>query len=139
MPTKKPAAKKKKARGGVKVSSQTPVFGSIEDADMEEFTMCLTETPECISETNKNGWTPLHQAAYSGELEMLKALITAGAKLDATCQDGDTAVHYAAVQGELEWWGWPNTFADFGSFAVDANNRSHPVGPRNQPDAPGSE
>jgi hypothetical protein len=34
MPTKKPA-KKKKAGGGGKVSSQTPVFGSIEDGDME--------------------------------------------------------------------------------------------------------
>ena len=57
---------------------------------------------ECIEETNKNGWGPLHQAAYSGELEMLKLLIAKGAKLDATCHDGDTPVHYAAVQGELD-------------------------------------
>lgn len=103
MPTKKSSSKKKKSGGGgVKVSSQTPVFGSIEDGDMEEFTLCLSETPECIHETNKNGWTPLHQAAYSGELQMLKTLIAKGAELDATDHDGDTAVHYAAVQGELD-------------------------------------
>ena len=102
MPNNKKPAKKKKSGGGVKISSQTPVFGSIEDGDMEEFQLCLSETPECIEETNKNGWTPLHQAAYSGESEMLKMLIEKGAKLDATCHDGDTPVHYAAVQGELD-------------------------------------
>jgi len=93
-------AKKKKA-GGVKVSSQTPVFGSIEDGDKDEFDECLSQTPDCIHETNKNGWTPLHQAAFSGELEMLSALLAAGAKINETDHDGDTAVHYAAVQGEL--------------------------------------
>lgn len=99
MGPKKPAKKKKS--GGVKVSSQTPIFGSIEDGDKEEFDECLSQTPECVHETNKNGWTPLHQAAFSGELEMLQALLKAGAKIDETDHDGDTPVHYAAVQGEL--------------------------------------
>ena len=83
------------------MSSQTPIFGSIEDGDKEEFDECLSQTPECVHETNKNGWTPLHQAAFSGELEMLQALLKAGAKIDETDHDGDTPVHYAAVQGEL--------------------------------------
>ena len=99
MGPKKPAKKKKS--GGVKVSSQTPIFGSIEDGDKEEFDECLSQTPDCVHETNKNGWTPLHQAAFSGELEMLQALLKAGAKIDETDHDGDTPVHYAAVQGEL--------------------------------------
>ena len=43
----------------------------------------------------------MHQAAFSGELEMLSALLAAGAKINETDHDGDTAVHYAAVQGEL--------------------------------------
>ena len=101
MGPKKPA-KKKKSGGGVKISSQTPIFGSIEDGDREEFDECLAVTPECIHETNKNGWTPLHQAAYSGERDMLDALIKAGGKIDETDHDGDTPVHYAAVQGELD-------------------------------------
>ncbi len=82
-------AKKKKA-GGVKVSSQTPVFGSIEDGDKDEFDECLSQTPDCIHETNKNGWTPLHQAAFSGELEMLSALLAAGAKINETDHDAFT-------------------------------------------------
>ena len=101
MGPKKPA-KKKKSGGGVKISSQTPIFGSIEDGDREEFDECLAVTPECIHETNKNGWTPLHQAAFSGERDMLDALIKAGGKIDETDHDGDTPVHYAAVQGELD-------------------------------------
>ena len=98
MGPKKPTKKKP---SGVKVSSQTPIFGSIEDGDKAEFDECLSRTPDCVRETNKNGWTPLHQAAFSGQLEMLNALLKAGAKLDETDHDGDTAVHYAAVQGEL--------------------------------------
>jgi ankyrin repeat protein len=99
MGPKKPAKKKK--GGGVKVSSQTPIFGSIEDGDKEEFEECLSQTPDCVHSTNKNGWTPLHQAAFSGELEMLHALLKAGAKINEMDHDGDTPVHYAAVQGEL--------------------------------------
>ena len=103
MPQRKPAKKKKKSGGGgVKISSQTPIFGSIEDGDAEEFAACLSETPECIHDTNKNGWTPLHQAAYSGATDMLKTLIEKGAAIDATDHDGDTPVHYAAVQGEMD-------------------------------------
>lgn len=102
MGPKKPAKKKKKSGGGVKISSQTPIFGSIEDGDRDEFDECLAQTPQCVRETNKNGWTPLHQAAFSGECAMLEALIAAGAGIDERDHDGDTPVHYAAVQGELE-------------------------------------
>jgi hypothetical protein len=91
MGPKKPAKKKKKSGGGVKISSQTPIFGSIEDGDRDEFDECLAQTPQCVRETNKNGWTP-----------MLEALIAAGAGIDERDHDGDTPVHYAAVQGELE-------------------------------------
>ena len=100
---KKPAKKKKSSSsGGAKVSSQTPVFGSIEDGDAEEFAECLARTPQCVHETNKNGWTPAHQAAFSGEVEMLKTLIARGAAVDKRDHDGDTPVHYAAAQGEMD-------------------------------------
>ena len=73
MPGYKPAPKKRKPKP--KVSTQTPIFGSIEDGDAEEFAECLSQTPECLKEVNKNGWTPLHQAAFSGQLAMLNTLL----------------------------------------------------------------
>ena len=100
MPGYKPAPKKRKPKP--KVSSQTPIFGSIEDGDAEEFAECLSQTPECLKEVNKNGWTPLHQAAFSGQLAMLNTLLEKGLDVNAVCKDGDTPVHYAACQGERE-------------------------------------
>jgi|TARA_B100000768_G_scaffold115488_1_gene106910 ankyrin repeat protein len=100
MPGYKAAPKKRKPKP--KMSTQTPIFGSIEDGDAEEFAACLAQNPECIKETNKNGWTPLHQAAFSGELAMLNTLVEKGLDVNAVCKDGDTPVHYAACQGEKE-------------------------------------
>ena len=73
MPGYKPAPKKRKPKP--KVSSQTPIFGSIEDGDAEEFAECLSQTPECLKEVNKNGWTPLHHACFGGHAELAAALI----------------------------------------------------------------
>ena len=100
MPGYKPAPKKRKPKP--KVSTQTPIFGSIEDGDAEEFAECLSQTPECLKEVNKNGWTPLHQAAFSGQLAMLNTLLEKGLDVNAVCKDGDTPVHYAACQGERD-------------------------------------
>ena len=100
MPGYKPAPKKRKPKP--KVSTQTPIFGSSEDGDAEECAECLSQTPECLKEVNKNGWTPLHQAAFSGQLAMLNTLLEKGLDVNAVCKDGDTPVHYAACQGERE-------------------------------------
>ena len=41
------------------------------------------------------------RARRSGELEVLQALLKAGAKANARDKDGDTPVHYAAAQGHI--------------------------------------
>ena len=104
----------------------------------------LAADPASRDLRNKDGWQPLHQAAYrraaagaasrlrraergaaagsqaavaalrarpsaltprrarrSGEVEVLQALLKAGAKANARDKDGDTPVHYAAAQGHL--------------------------------------
>jgi ankyrin repeat protein len=105
------AGKKKKKSGGgssssskVKISSQTPIFGSIEDGDDEEFEFVLRETPDSINERNKNGWSPLHQACFSDRVDFAKKLVelvgeeNRVAYINAPCKDGDTPLHYAACQ-----------------------------------------
>ena len=51
------------------------------------------------------GWTPVHEAAYRGRREMLKLLVTAGARLDGEVA-GITPLHAAARMGHrhvVEW------------------------------------
>ena len=81
-------------------SSQTSLFGAIEDGDLGDFNECIRDDPTCVMHVNKNGWTAVHQAAYSGEAVMLAKLIELGVDVNAKCADGDLAVHYASAQGE---------------------------------------
>lgn len=43
-----------------------------------------------------NGWTPLHNAAFTNKLDVAKALLAAGAKLEVVDKLGKTPLHYAA-------------------------------------------
>jgi len=47
-------------------------------------------------------WTPLHEAAGLGKVDVMQTLLDSGAKVDARAIDGETPVHIAAQQGEAE-------------------------------------
>jgi ankyrin repeat protein len=49
-----------------------------------------------VDEVDKLKRTPIHLAAWSGNLEALQVLVRANAKIDAKAMDGFTAVHFAA-------------------------------------------
>jgi uncharacterized protein len=51
---------------------------------------------------NKDGSTALMFAAFHGKLESVKALIGAGANINATNSGGHTALMYAAFEGRAE-------------------------------------
>ena len=59
----------------------------------------LKTTPGSRDSRNRDGWTPLHQAAYAGSDACLKALLAAGAKPSVKCNDGCSPAHYASAQG----------------------------------------
>lgn len=59
----------------------------------------LDDIPSQIGAKNNDGWMPLHQAAFSGNLAVVKLLVERGADLSAGCKDKDTPLHYAAAQG----------------------------------------
>jgi cytohesin len=50
---------------------------------------------------NREGWTPLHVAAYEGHVDAMSALITLGAPFDQAAVDGSTPLHLAAGNGQL--------------------------------------
>jgi ankyrin repeat protein len=53
---------------------------------------------------SRDGWTPLHLAAFFGHAELAKGLLNRGAKLDerSTNQMQNTALHAAAAGGRIE-------------------------------------
>ena len=56
-----------------------------------------------INEANDRGWTPLHQAAYSNQVELAKRLVEAGASPDREAHgEGGTPLAVALFWGHRE-------------------------------------
>jgi uncharacterized protein len=53
-----------------------------------------------VEERDRDGRTPLHFAAFQGDVDRVLELIASGADLDAADAEGRTPLHYAAQ----EWW-----------------------------------
>lgn len=54
------------------------------------------------AKVNTSGWTALHYAASSGDLEVVNALIKAGADINAVAPDGSSPMIMAAREGHIE-------------------------------------
>jgi ankyrin repeat protein len=49
-----------------------------------------------VNVIDTNGWSPVHHAAYYGELDAIKILLSRGASLDIFSNKGYYAIHVAA-------------------------------------------
>ena len=85
--------------GGGGGAKRPPIFDAIENEDVAAVKPLIAAS---LEQKNKDGFTPLLYASYVGVLEIVDALLEAGANVRATCKDGDTALHYASAQGHLE-------------------------------------
>ena len=52
-----------------------------------------------IGAKDNNGYTPLHHAAWGGDVEMIRVLGEFGADVEATLGNGRTPLHIAAQHG----------------------------------------
>jgi ankyrin repeat protein len=55
-----------------------------------------------VNAKDRNGHTPLIDAAKEGDLDAVKDLLHRGAEVDASSEKGKTALHYAAANGHVE-------------------------------------
>ena len=55
-----------------------------------------------VNAKNNNGLTPLHEAAYRGNAEVIPVLVKAGADVNAKNNNGLTPLHEAAYRGNAE-------------------------------------
>lgn len=51
--------------------------------------------PDIIHARDINGWQPIHEAARSGDLEIIKCLLDRGADISATTYEGRTPLWWA--------------------------------------------
>jgi len=56
---------------------------------------------QLLEATTKDGWTPLLEAAFTGHVEVLRALLKVGANFRATTNDGQNVLHLSASKGHL--------------------------------------
>ena len=58
--------------------------------------------PGSVDALDCGGWTPLMEASYRGHAGIVKALLAAGADVNAASNDGETALIYACIYDRLE-------------------------------------
>lgn len=52
-----------------------PVVSAIRRGDVKAVNELAITAPHSVMKENKDGWIPLHEAAYCGQAECLKALL----------------------------------------------------------------
>ena len=50
----------------------------------------------------QNGWTPLHEAAWNGHLEVVQLLLRHRADKELKSNDGEKPVDYVCMEGDNE-------------------------------------
>ncbi|XP_036267571.1 ankyrin repeat and SOCS box protein 2 isoform X1 [Pipistrellus kuhlii] len=79
-----------------------PVLKAIKEDD-EEALKAMMKAGRNLAEANKEGWLPLHEAAYYGQLGCLKALHRAyPATIDQRTLQEETALYLATCRGHLD-------------------------------------
>ena len=66
------------------------------------FSFCVIGSSVGVYVVYKDGWTPLHLAAWFGRSEVVRVLLDSKADVDATYDNGWTPLHLAARQGHSE-------------------------------------
>ena len=83
----------------------TPLHSAVANRDGAkalELTKMLLANNAKVNVAQEGGWTPLHQAAAHGQIEVLKALLQHGADINAKSTDGQLPVDMAIQGGHQE-------------------------------------
>lgn len=63
--------------------------------DVEGLTEVLDLLEGIVNKKDSNGWTPLHEGARGGHLEVVELLVKNGANLNEKSHNGETPLYWA--------------------------------------------
>src|SRR5438046_9031164 len=86
----------------LRAQSLDHLWDAISRDDSASMRSTLAATPELLNQANDEGWTALHQAAYSGKVKAISYLLAHGAKVETADPDGEHALSLAASNGRGE-------------------------------------
>ncbi|HSG28499.1 MAG TPA: ankyrin repeat domain-containing protein, partial [Candidatus Krumholzibacterium sp.] len=78
----------------------------IQSGDVETARAMLKDDPSLALFTREDGDTPIHQAAFMGDLDLVQLLISLGAGPDARNTRNQSPLLYAAYNGQTEVCGF---------------------------------
>uniref|UniRef100_A0A4W6FCD3 Uncharacterized protein n=1 Tax=Lates calcarifer TaxID=8187 RepID=A0A4W6FCD3_LATCA len=95
-------SERRNVRAGVSLSLDVdPVVFAIRRGDVEAVNDLAASAPHSLLKENKDGWIPLHDAAYCGQAECLRTLLRAGAAINPPNTYSITPLTVAAQQGQM--------------------------------------
>ena len=84
---------------GKMATNEALMFKAVKKGDLATISSLVATNPGLVHSREKDGSTPLHAAAWKGELEVAKVLIDLGADVNALSENdhyGTTPLHAAA-------------------------------------------
>mmetsp|Transcript_644 Transcript_644/g.655 ORF Transcript_644/g.655 Transcript_644/m.655 type:complete len:413 (+) Transcript_644:139-1377(+) len=75
--------------------AQTDLHRAAQDGDLEEVTRIIKEQKHLLHATDSNQWQPIHEAARSGNIDVVKFLVQQGADVSAKTITGATPLWWA--------------------------------------------
>lgn len=78
------------------------IHEAAKQGNLEKVRSLVAADPALVAAKDKGGETPLHWAAYSGNVDVVRFLLDKGAEVDAKNVRGLTPLAFTAVQGRIE-------------------------------------
>jgi ankyrin repeat protein len=97
-----PPAKNQVLQEVIRHAPPADVFEACLVGDLARARVFLDKDPNAVRDVERAGWTLLHAAAYSGNLEAVKLLISRGARIDAVANTKykNTPIQTAMLTGQ---------------------------------------
>jgi ankyrin repeat protein len=99
MPPKKQALPAVETKDAALVAD---LFAAVKTNDTVSVRRLLLEHEADANAADSNGYTPLHEAAWRGHLDVVHLLLECKADVKATDSEGDTPLHHAARNGHVD-------------------------------------
>lgn len=78
------------------------ILKAVQEGNLEKVKELLEKDPELVNAQGENLWTPLFYAAGYGHIDIVKELISNGAKVNMQSTAGWSPLHFAAIRGHKE-------------------------------------